>query len=967
MTISIFFTKRQYTLQIFWCTLSFIILSSCNSHSGDASLLESNLLRDYIHGDSVNHSLISGDDLRDQLEYEKAIHNYRSILNDKQEGGAEYVYLLNQIVFCGLSLREFSLVEQEYRRLSDLNDLEPNAALDRQINNGILLKVRGEHLKSKEVFLSVLEKTDNPKKQIVLNDHLSEVYFRLNGLVDSTYYYLKRAFRISEEHLKASPVWYNLSIKIVKQHIIRREYIGGLAFLEEVLSLAREKEPEYVALALLLKGKIHRKNQEPEMAKLAYDESLDISRGVEDLETSKRVFQELMIYYADDSDSVNFFSLKAELETLGDHHTLRAIGNFSTGFYYFNLRQFQKSAGYFEEYLSQTTRNENPELEVVMQALNLLVECKKKIGAFEEAEQLMREIITFGSNLYSSGSEFDSLFGADIINKKYNFFAFSGLASHYLESYKRDFTQVNLLQRAFRIYKALDQVIPQQLTMSEEDAFLRLVGQAGSIYADATETAFHLQRLDEDNDVLMWSGRFMERGRGLRLLSEVNHDLNAIEQIPDSLLFKERALYSQIANQKMLRQTGVSEALKTKELIEKQENLSEYIQNQYPNYYRLKYNQNIPTPEVVQSILLKGKGAPDGVIGYQMSQTNLFVQVYGTWGTRLIRLKLDSSFHNALGTYQNHFDQRTLVPDDQSFHAFTAAAYTLYKKLIAPWRSWFSEEADNFVLVTDGTLSQINFDALLKSKVTTGHTDYRLDYLVNEMNFSFSLSVTGFVSHYNQTQRDRDFSSVLGYAYSSQESLTDGGAHFEELEGTLQELNTIKKLSYSNFSTFRYGDEATKQQFLSDIKAPFDIVHLGLHASSSSFVKEDNRILFRNSSKTGVSSALFGFELAMNPITARLAVLSACDSGKGTFVKGGGTYSLVRSFMMAGVKEVIASRWTLPDKSGSKIMGYFYDGLLRSKKRPDEALHQAKLSYLANSSKYKAHPYFWAGLTLSKN
>lgn len=930
--------------------------------------MKSPLTRDYIHGDSINQFVTQGDDLRDHLEYKQAIDKYRSILKNTTSNSPEYIYLLNQIVFCGLSLDQFSLVQEEYKVLSGLADLRAEPAFDYQINSGLLLKSQGRYMKSKEVLLSALKQTNNLNKRMVINEHLSEVYFQLNGVIDSTYHYLKGAFEISESYHNGKTVWYDLSLKMIEQHIIRRDYIAGLAFLEDVLNASYEQNSKYVSLALALKGKIHRKNEEPEKAKLAYEESLDLTRVIENPEVLGKVFQELMVFHSSNKDSASFFSIKREFESLGNDSEITAIADFSTGFYYFNLQLFHKSARYFESYLSRIIKTGKPDHVVEMQALNLLVICKKKIGSFEDAEQLIRKVIAFNSHLYRYQPEFDSLFAPEIINKKYNFLAFSDLGNHYLEAYKRDVSQIDLLKRAFKIYKALDDVIPEQLTMSEEDAFLELVGQAGNIYADATETAFHLMKLESNDEVLNWSGRFMERGRGLRLLSQVTKDLNEIEQIPDSLLLVEKTQYARMANYKMLRQTGVNVALNMKRLIQKQENLSEYLRNQYPNYYKLKYNRNIPTPEAIRSVLVERIGAPDGVIGYQMSDsTQLFIQAYGAWGTRLTRINLDSSFHKALTIYRDHFDQETLALDIRAFDAFTNAAHILYSKLVAPWRGWFAEGSDNFIVVADGVLGEISFEALLKSEVKSKKVDYRLNYLVNDINFTFALSVKGFVEHYSQVVRNDSFTSVLGYAYSSHKSLNERGRYLEELEGTVNELNTLEELSHSSLSTFRYGNQATKQRFLSDIKMPFDVVHLGMHASSSSLVKEDNKILFRHSSPSKAPTALFGFELVMNPIRARLAVLSACDSGKGAIVKGGGTYSLVRSFMMAGVSEVIASRWTLPDRSGSEIMGYFYQGLLKDKKKPDEALHQAKLSYLSNASKYGARPFFWAGLTLSKN
>jgi hypothetical protein len=69
--------------------------------------------------------------------------------------------------------------------------------------------------------------------------------------------------------------------------------------------------------------------------------------------------------------------------------------------------------------------------------------------------------------------------------------------------------------------------------------------------------------------------------------------------------------------------------------------------------------------------------------------------------------------------------------------------------------------------------------------------------------------------------------------------------------------------------------------------------------------------------------------------------------------------SLARGFLFAGIPSIVMTLWEVEDVSGAEIMIDFYqqlnDGL-----SPDEALRQAKLSYLENSDPLQSHPYFWA-------
>jgi CHAT domain-containing protein len=93
-------------------------------------------------------------------------------------------------------------------------------------------------------------------------------------------------------------------------------------------------------------------------------------------------------------------------------------------------------------------------------------------------------------------------------------------------------------------------------------------------------------------------------------------------------------------------------------------------------------------------------------------------------------------------------------------------------------------------------------------------------------------------------------------------------------------------------------------------------------------------------------------------LQAELVVLSACNSGAGKLVGGEGVLSLARAFRYAGCPSTIMSLWTADDRSSLKLMNYTYDQLEQDLPK-DQALHQAKLSYLQSSP--RAHPYYWAG------
>ena len=96
-------------------------------------------------------------------------------------------------------------------------------------------------------------------------------------------------------------------------------------------------------------------------------------------------------------------------------------------------------------------------------------------------------------------------------------------------------------------------------------------------------------------------------------------------------------------------------------------------------------------------------------------------------------------------------------------------------------------------------------------------------------------------------------------------------------------------------------------------------------------------------------------------LPSQLAVLSACNTGAGRIQTGEGMKSLAYAFLYAGCESVVASRWLANDASTAAINATFYERLSDGVPK-DEALRQAKISYLQQADALTAHPFFWAGM-----
>ncbi|MFN6472447.1 MAG: CHAT domain-containing protein [Nostoc sp. SerVER01] len=94
--------------------------------------------------------------------------------------------------------------------------------------------------------------------------------------------------------------------------------------------------------------------------------------------------------------------------------------------------------------------------------------------------------------------------------------------------------------------------------------------------------------------------------------------------------------------------------------------------------------------------------------------------------------------------------------------------------------------------------------------------------------------------------------------------------------------------------------------------------------------------------KQAGKGVVFAVDVASLDLWANeLTVLSACNTARGDIFIGEGVFGLRRAFAMAGVKTLIMSLWSVPDKATALLMECFFDNLQRGLGR-SEALQSAQ-------------------------
>lgn len=103
-----------------------------------------------------------------------------------------------------------------------------------------------------------------------------------------------------------------------------------------------------------------------------------------------------------------------------------------------------------------------------------------------------------------------------------------------------------------------------------------------------------------------------------------------------------------------------------------------------------------------------------------------------------------------------------------------------------------------------------------------------------------------------------------------------------------------------------------------------------------------------SAANSGDDGVLDAAEMTYLPLAGvDLAVLSACETGRGEAAAGEGLLGIQRALQVAGVRNSIASLWKVDDLATQRLMTRFYRNLLERKESYLDALRDAQLEMLA--------------------
>ncbi|MDA8019825.1 MAG: CHAT domain-containing protein [Thermoanaerobaculia bacterium] len=184
---------------------------------------------------------------------------------------------------------------------------------------------------------------------------------------------------------------------------------------------------------------------------------------------------------------------------------------------------------------------------------------------------------------------------------------------------------------------------------------------------------------------------------------------------------------------------------------------------------------------------------------------------------------------------------------------------------------------------------------------------------------------------------------------------------FPILSNVQAEVDTISSRAFDRQMTL-LGRHATPRALFSLPFKDVGILHIAAHGLVHSDLPELSAMILTDTK--GQDDYLRLIDILGEDLPIPLVVLSACESGVGEILHGEGSIGMPHAFLSAGASSVLASLWAVQDRATAEFMERFYAGLLDEQESPAEALRQAQLEFLANSSSELAAPYFWAAFEL---
>jgi CHAT domain-containing protein/tetratricopeptide (TPR) repeat protein len=538
---------------------------------------------------------------------------------------------------------------------------------------------------------------------------------------------------------------------------------------------------------------------------------------------------------------------------------------------------------------------------------------------------------------------------------------------------------------ALRARKALleaQQLVNDKLvTFSEQGSRTALNRRIIPLYESLVAVDLLLNRATGDSRYLEEAFRMSEASKAINLLQAVrNSGALQFRDIPSETVSGVEALEAEIGKiGKKLSEAEVAgeamallaDSLRITLTTRKEalQSLMSDISATYPDYYNARFRAEPQSVFAVRDSLLEPGQA---LLEYFAGDKAVYAFLVTSDTLLVHEIPLDFPLENWIdslrlglyGYYAAPDSARTPQLLESSVNKYLRFARLLCEKLVTPLEPLLPER---LVVVPDGPIGYIPFDALLSDSPKNISNFKGYDFLLKRHQFSYACSATLLREMRNKRHKSPPENSFIAFAPFI-EGNPAGLKNMYRLDELLR--SELTPLPYSGAEVAAAaklmngdivaGPTATEEKFCS-VASRYRIIHLSTHGKADNRIGDYAYLAFAEVADSVENELLFVRELYNLELNSDLVVLSACETGTGKLQRGEGIISVARAFAYAGARSTVTSLWEVNDQSTAGLTRYFYREL-RAGASKDEALRKARLQYIREATVRQAHPFFWAAL-----
>ena len=483
---------------------------------------------------------------------------------------------------------------------------------------------------------------------------------------------------------------------------------------------------------------------------------------------------------------------------------------------------------------------------------------------------------------------------------------------------------------------------------SDEESRIMLNKSAYEVNQKGISAAIKLYSIKNDPDYVESAFRFSERNKARVLSESINKsDVQQFAGIPDSMLILEKDLRSDLSlYQTKLKEAGETNNLKAigdnRSLLfktqRKYDDLMTNLTQNFPAYRKLKYPEELTSSSEIRNLL----PSDAAVLEYFTSDSSITTFVLTKSSINAVTVKCDSGFSDLVRSFRKSLPERNYLK-------YLSSASALYSKLIKPVKT-FLEDKQKLYIIPDYIFTYLPFEALLSApQPRRFNGDFsRLPYLIND--YEISYQYTGLLLKENLQHQDNNTDmSFAGITPAS-----------SDLPATENEVSSIANLFREHDYHFDLylNSNSTESMFRSDKMFRYDFIQFAADAIiNDEYPRLSGLIFNKDESDSANDSLLYAGDVYNLKLNAGLLVLSNCESSLGSVVRGEGIYAFARSFLYAGVRNIVLSLWQTADKSTPVFMSLFYKNILDGVEY-SSALRKVKLDLIKGG--VYSYPLNWS-------